>query len=324
MSLSKLEDRYEIRGVCDAMELRRKEAEQAVGCSSYESFEEMLKHCDADWVVIATPQTFHREQCLAALQAGKHVVCEKPMAMSYCDAQEMAAAARTAQRHLTVFHNLHYASDFQKVREVLQSGKLGRILLIKIYRNGFGRRWDWQTLKKFGGGNLANTGPHVLDHALCLMGAEEPNVIARLETAITLGDADDHTKLLLHLPGYPLVDLELSSADAIGGERWKICGTAGGLTGGDAQLRWRYFDPASLPERTVVETPSPERAYDKETIDWREESWMATPDEQNRSLPVAYYTDLHGALSRGEAPPITATHALSVMRVIEMAHANSV
>lgn len=324
MNLRELPGQFRIAGVCDAMASRRAEAEEAFGCASYPSLEELLEKSDTEWVVIATPQTLHRDQAVAALRAGKHVICEKPMALTLAEAEAMAAVARENNRHLSVFHSLRYAPDFEHVRRVVESGKLGRILMIKIYRNGFGRRWDWQTLKKFGGGNLSNLGPHVLDHALCLMGDSNPGVIARAEAAVTLGDADDHVKILLHGPGAPLMDIELSSADAAGADRWKIYGTTGGLMGDGTHFRCKYFDPAQLPKREVVETPPIDRTYDKETIPWVEESFSVSEEEAARQLPVVYYARLHEALSAGNPPPITCEHSVAVMRVMQKVHENAI
>jgi predicted dehydrogenase len=316
-NLAKLPDLYEICGVCDAMDSRRKEAESTFGCASYANIESMLREDGIDWVVVATPQILHHEQTIAALRAGKNVVCEKPMAVNSAQAEEMAAAASETGRHLTVFHNLRYAPDFALVRKVISTGKLGRILMVKIHRNDFSRRWDWQTLKKFGGGNLANQGPHVLDHALCLMNTTEPGIVARAEAAVTLGDADDHVKILLHAKSSPLVDIEISSADATGADRWKVYGTSGGLVGDGVQFRYKYFDPDELPERTVQETPPLDRTYNSETIPWREESLSLTEAEVARPLPLDYYSDLHRAICSGNPPPISTAHALAIMRLMD-------
>jgi len=324
MNLQTLPDQFRIAAVCDSMASRRKEAETTFQCASYETLEDLLENADTEWVVIATPQMLHRTQVSAALRAGKHVICEKPMALTLADAEAMAKVARETGRFLSVFHSLRYAPDFELVKTIVDSGKLGRLLMIKIYRNGFGRRWDWQTLKKFGGGNLSNLGPHVLDHALCLMGSDHPGVVARAEAAVTLGDADDHVKILLHAPDAPLMDIELSSADAMGADRWKIYGTTGGLSGDGTTFRSRFFDPALLPVREVVETPPADRSYDKETLPWVEENFTISSEAANRQLPVAYYSELHAALQAGNPPPISTEHSLAVMRVMQKVQENAI
>jgi predicted dehydrogenase len=69
-------------------------------------------------------------------------------------------------RVLAPFQNRRYEPHFNKVKEIVASGKLGQIVQIRMAWHSFGRRWDWQTLREFGGGQLANNGPHLLDQAL--------------------------------------------------------------------------------------------------------------------------------------------------------------
>jgi scyllo-inositol 2-dehydrogenase (NADP+) len=102
-----------------------------------------------DVIVVATPSHVHATQVLEALRQGKHVVCEKPLALSVADADRMIDAAREAGRVLTVFHNMRYWPDVAKVRQVVESGKLGRIVQIRLTMQRFARRWDWQTLREY-------------------------------------------------------------------------------------------------------------------------------------------------------------------------------
>ena len=179
--LNKIQDKYEILAVCDHDETRRKEAENRFGCKSYPDIDSLLTEKEIELAIIATPSHLHAKNTIQALKAGKNVVCEKPMATNLSDADLMIETAEQENKILSVFQNKRYAPDFLKVKEIIDSGKLGRIVLIKIAYHGFGRRWDWQTLKKFGGGTLNNTGPHAIDHALQLFGEdEEPEIPYRL------------------------------------------------------------------------------------------------------------------------------------------------
>src|SRR5690606_32126756 len=111
-------------------------------------------------VVVALPSFLHMPASVDALGAGKHVVCEKPMATTLEEADRMIAAAHDTGRVLTIFQQRRYNPDFVKLRELIDSGLLGRIVQIRLTESRFSRRWDWQTLQKFGGGTLNNTGPH--------------------------------------------------------------------------------------------------------------------------------------------------------------------
>ncbi len=97
-------------------------------------------------LIVALSSHLRCASTIEALEAGKDLVCEKPMAANLAEADKMIEAAKKSGRILTVFQNRCYSPDFLKVREVIESGKLGRIVMIKMAFHGFSRRWDWQTL----------------------------------------------------------------------------------------------------------------------------------------------------------------------------------
>ena len=201
------------------------------------------------------------------------------------------------------------------MKEVIQSGKLGRIVLVKIYAHSFGRSRDWQTLKKFGGGELRNNAPHIIDQALQLLGDKKPEVFCDLRRTLTLGDAEDHVKITLRAPDSPLIDIEVTRACAYPQNAWLVMGTQGGLTGSRSSLRWKYFNPEDLPPREVDAKPTPNRGYNVEKIPWKEESWNS--DESSRSGQMVFYEELYKSLRCGFPPPVTPETVRRVMWVIE-------
>jgi len=316
-TLAKLPNLYEIVAVVDALEERRREAVSKLGCRAYSNFEQLIEDDEVELVVVATPSYLHAPQTIEALKAGKNVVCEKPMATSLAEADAMIEAAEKSGRILTIFQNMRYAPDFLKVREVVKSGVLGRIVLIKIFWHSFGRRWDWQTLKKFGGGELNNNASHVIDQALQLVGDGEPEVLfCDLQRTLTLGDAEDHVKIILGISKSPtIVDIEVTRACAYPQNTWLIMGTQGGLTGTSASLKWKYFNPADLPPRKVETEPTPDRSYNWEEIPWKEETWNLSKD--HKSGEILFYEDLYKTLREGAPLSITPQSVRRVMWVIE-------
>lgn len=320
LRLHTLPDKFTVAAVSDPDESRRQQAVGQFSCRHYATFEELIGDPELDVVVVATPNQLHCAQTVAALEAGKDVVCEKPMATSLADADRMIATAGKTGRLLTVFHNNHFAHDFAKVSEVIASGKLGRIVQIKMRWNGFGRRWDWQTLKKFGGGSLNNTGPHPLEQALSLFGPGEPEIFCHMENVLSLGDAEDHVKVILKGEGAPLIDLEISSLASYATPKWTVWGDCGGLSGSATELHWKYFDPADLPERTVSEIPTPDRSYNREDVPWKpEESWKL-PEQEPTPPQVAFYEALYATLRGGSDLAITPGHARRVMATMQKCH----
>ncbi|HDN02152.1 MAG TPA: Gfo/Idh/MocA family oxidoreductase [Candidatus Bathyarchaeota archaeon] len=306
---------YKIVAVTDPIEERRLEAVERFGCKAYPDYDSLLKDENVELVVVATPSHLHASQTIKALESGKDVVCEKPMATSLKEADAMIDAAKRTGRLLTVFQNRRYAPDFMKVKEIIESGVLGRIVLIKMSWHFFGRRWDWQTLKKYGGGELNNTGPHAIDQALQLFGDKEPEVFCDLQRTLTLGDAEDHVKIILTAPGAPMVDIEITRACAYPQDWWLVMGTRGGLAGSTTSLRWKYFDPKDLPPRKVEEKPTPDRSYNVEEIPWKEGSWHL--ERNYKRGAILFYEDLYRTIREGAPLVITPQSVRRVMWVIE-------
>jgi predicted dehydrogenase len=264
------------------------------------------------------------------LQAGKAVVCEKPMAANLGDADAMLAAARRTGSLLTMFQNRRGEASYLKVRDVIASGVLGRVFQIKMTVHSFGRRWDWQTLRGFAGGQLRNNGVHYLDQALQLMdlasGSEtpvEPEVFYRATNALAVGDAEDSFKIILTAPGAPLVDFELVGACAYAQEPWLVMGNQGTLAGGYDNLRWKYFVPAEASPRSLSTEPTPDRSYNRDDLQLIEETWQAPPPDADtppgfHGMTVTYYRHLYRTLREGAALRVTPESVRRVMRVVEL------
>ena len=316
--LEPLSDLYQIVAVVDADANRRQDAGDRFACHLYGSYDELVHDDNVELVIVALPSHVHTEATLAALSAGKHVVCEKPMAVSLADADRMLAAAKRADRILTIFQQRRYNPDFVKVKEMMNSGLLGRIVQIRISESKFTRRWDWQTLQKYGGGTLNNTGPHFLDMALQCFGSSQPEVFCSLDRTLTLGDADDHVKIVLKGEGAPNIDIELSSCCAFPGDTWNIMGTLGGLSGSTRQLRWQWFDPKENPARELDLAPTPDRSYNRDALLWHEDSWQF--DGSTNTAYEAFYRDLHDTLRKGSPLVITPESVRRVIWLQERCH----
>jgi predicted dehydrogenase len=329
LGLKHLPEQYRIVAVADLIAERRVEAQQTFGCRAYAGYGELLADREVELVIVAPPSYLHAVYTIAALQAGKAVVCEKPMAENLADADSMLAAAQRTGSLLTMFQNRRYEASYLKVREVIASGVLGRIFQIKLTVHSFGRRWDWQTLRAFAGGQLRNNGVHFIDQSLQLMdlGANaapiEPDVFYRETNALALGDAEDSFKLLLTAPGAPLVDLELVSACAYAQEPWLVMGALGTLAGSFDALRWKYVRPEELSPHQLDTQSTPDRSYNRDDLRFHEESWSAPkPDDETSasfiSMTLAYYRDLYRTLREGAPLAVPPEGVRRVMRVVEL------
>lgn len=313
-----MQDMYQVVAVCDINNTRLEEAQTVLGCKTYSNCEEFLNDPDIELVVVATPTYLHATHSVLALRARKNVVCEKPMATNTKDVDEMIRASKESGALLTVFQNKRYYKDYLKVREVIASGKLGRIVQIRMTLNSFGRRWDWQTLREFGGGSLNNNGIHLLDQALQLMSEKEPEIFCYLDRALTLGDADDHVKLILKAPGEPIIDIEHTSTCAYPTESWLVMGTCGTLVGNPKELKWRYIKPEELPPRSVDREPTPDRSYNREDLHWYEETWRL--EDEPVTPEMAFYNDLYNTIRKGTPLAVKPEEVRKRIAILEKCH----
>jgi len=318
-AFGKLPDHYKVVAVTDPDQARMQEANAKFGCAMHSSFDALINDPNVELVVVATPSKFHASNTISALKAGKAVVCEKPFATSANEADQVLKVADETGKLVAPFQNRRFAPDFRKVQEILASGKLGRITQIRCCVHSFGRRWDWQTLREFGGGELNNTGPHFLDQLLELLGEGEPEIFCHLDRALTSGDADDCAKVILRIPGRPLVELEISKANAYPQKNWTIMGTSGSLTGSITELSWKYVDFSKMPERPVDRTPqSADRQYNRETLEFTEETWKASPEESD--LADNYYRSIYGTIREGKPLVVTPQSVRRQIHILQRCH----
>lgn len=311
-TLKDMTDRYHIVAVADVDASRREEARSVHDCRAYDDIAGLTNDAQVELVVVATPNRFHAGQAIQALEAGKHVVCEKPFGFTVGDVDAMIAASRATGTVLQPFQQRRYEPDFRKVKEICDSGLLGRITFIRIAWHGFKRRWDWQTSRAFGGGELYNNGPHLIDHAMELFGPSEPQVWCDLRHSLNSGDVEDDVRVVLSAEDAPTVQIELTATTAFAQERWHVCGMSGGLRGGGDKLVWRWVDWSAMPERPQDLRPTPDRSYNSEKLEWREASWAPSgqADSGAGAAPaqqpvVELYSDLWRAVREGAPQVIT-------------------
>jgi scyllo-inositol 2-dehydrogenase (NADP+) len=303
-ALDGLREQFTIVAVCDPIAARQEEARERFGCRTYAAYADLLADDEVELAVVATLSYLHADHTIAALRAGKHVLVEKPMGLSLAEVDAMIAAAEASGQILTVHQNYRYAADFLKIKEVIASGVLGRVIQISMTVHQFSRRWDWQTLKEYGGGILNNHGTHVIDWALLLIDDPEPEVFCRMEaTPLYAGDADSHVKLTLRPESGPVVDIELTHACAFPQARWLVMGTQGSLVSDRSTVRWKYFDPAEVPPLVLDTRPTPDRSYNWEELPWHEESCELAHDFGGNTRQL--YGDLYAAVREGA--PLTIT-----------------
>ncbi len=180
-----------IVGVFDGMAARTAEVAKKYNAKAYASAEEAFRDPEVDAVSVCSPNRFHAEHSVAALKAGKHVLCEKPMALSPEECDRMVEAARTSGKKLMIAQNQRFAEAHLKARQLILDGAIGKIL---SFRTSFGSSgpefWTidpgknvWFFRKDLAGlGVLGDLGIHKTDLIFYLTGESVVSVSARLAT----------------------------------------------------------------------------------------------------------------------------------------------
>lgn len=311
-----------IAAVLDPVEARRDQAAREFGCKTYTSFSKLLKQDDIEVVIIASPSNRHGPDSKAAFKAGKHVVVEKPMATSLRQADSMIQASEDAGRKLFIHQNYRVFKEFLLMKEVIASGKLGRIFHIRNYISDFARRNDWQTLSKNGGGVLNNTCVHFLDQILQLLPGTVTKVMSDMKQIVSAGDVEDHVKAFIKTDAGATADMEISTAENIAMRlpKWTICGTTGTFTADGKNYTLRWFDPAQAPPLQVHDGAALDRKYgNDDKLPWQQQTGSV---EDAQSIG-SFYDNVFAVIRRGEAIIITPQSVRETMRVIEMIRKNA-
>ena len=182
------------------------------GLKRYDSDEALLADPEVQVVLIAANNNQHKKLVIQAAEAGKDVICEKPVAMSLSDLDEMEQACKEHGVRFTVHHQRRFDPDFRTAKNVLDSGTLGDVYTIKSSLYGFnGNMHDWHVIPSEGGGMLYDWGVHLLDQILWMMpGVKLKSVFADIRNVIN-AEVDDYFKILMKFENGIMAEVELGT-----------------------------------------------------------------------------------------------------------------
>ena len=183
-------DVVELAGIYDIAEKRMNAARDA-GIRTYSSLEEILADKSVDIVLCATPNDVHKDIVVTSLLAGKNVICEKPVALSTEDFDDMVAAAERSGKLLSVHQNRRWDVDYLAMKKIVESGEIGEVINIESRIHGSrGIPSDWRCHKPYGGGMVLDWGVHLIDQIMKLIPEKIVKIYCEL-TNITTDEVDD-------------------------------------------------------------------------------------------------------------------------------------
>lgn len=287
------------------------------------SFEELIKDPAIELIVVNTPDSTHYEYARLALEAGKHVIVEKPFTSTTEEGEELIALAAEKGLMLSVYQNRRWDADFRTVQEIISKGLLGRLVEYEStfarYRN-FIKPNTWKETGESGGGLTYNLGSHLIDQAIRLFGMPEA-VFADIATMRTHGKVDDYFMIRFLRPSLaPDVKVTLKASYLMreAEPRFVLHGTLGSFVkhGVDKQ------------EAALLRGEMPDQPHWGEET---EEEWGLIHTEIDgeeicRKYPGisgnygGFYQNIFEHLRLGEALQTGARDILNVIRVIEAAY----
>jgi len=224
----------------DAARARQYAQENAIS-KSYSSLDALLADPDVGAVYISTTNELHKAQALAAADAGKHVLCEKPLALNVADAREMVAACAKAGVVMGTNHHLRNAGTHRKIRELIHSGAIGKPLFARVFHAVYlpPHLQGWRLNRpEAGGGVILDITVHDADTLRFLLGAEPVEAVALAQqTDLAAGDLEDGSMAVLRFSNDVLALLHDAFTVKHAGTGIEIHGTEGSIVGRDVMTQ---------------------------------------------------------------------------------------
>lgn len=258
--------------------------------------EHLVAHDAVDAVVVCTPTGFHPDQVVAAAEAGKHVLCEKPMAMTVAEAERMAKACEDNGVLLQLAFVRHFCNEWLTLREVIQSGAIGRPVVWRSVSGGSGAPTPWFFDSKLGGGPFIDGAVHNYDFARFTFG-EASRVTANLRHMKDIGDSWD--------TGTAVVDFE-------SGDQLIMC-WSWGLPGHGRDVRAEGAHDVLGPKGAIVFTG--ENALAVRTKG--EETLVEYEEDEGQDWFRRQMGHFIECIQKGEQPSVGAREGIEATRIAE-------
>ena len=318
--LEKKNVRVRLKGIFDIDESRRAAAIEQ-GYVAYESIDALLADEELDIVLVATPNDSHKALALRVLDAGKHLLCEKPVTMTSAELIEIMEKAKEKGLIFTIDQNRRVNRDFITMCRAIEDGLVGKPYLIESRVEGSrGMPEGWRTSKAQGGGMLFDWGVHLIDQIMYFCKEKVTEIYCKM-FSVNYPEVDDNFRLTMTFAGGLVAHIEVSTNNFIKHPRFLVYGTEGTMMVNEWDGTGKVVRPLSKDNTWSVEIaqnkvgPSKTMApRDPSTI---EEIALFEPEGIEDNLDPTY-RQLVDAIE-GAPLKILPEQALRVVRVMEAA-----
>lgn len=281
--------------------------EQYTYIKTEREYEAMLQNDEVELVVITTPNALHAGQIRQALEAGKHVVVEKPFVVDYREGSELVALAKEKGCVLTIFQNRRWDGDFLTISKMINDGAFGRVYEIE---SRFDRFRDylkgWKEQEGDGAGITYDLGAHLLDQAFHLLGDEGKLLFADLRQQRKVSEVTDYMEVQLDFAATKFI--AKASMTSCHSPRWVIRGEKGTLV-----------KEGMDPQEMVLKAKGAE--WQKEDVP-QEYASFYSPDGKKTEIPLlkgaysVFYDQIYKAIREGESVPVDPQQVLRMIKLI--------
>ena len=290
------EPRSELHAVMDISEKRANEFVARYPARIHTDFKEAVSDPSIDAVYIATPVFLHKEQSIKALAAGKHVLCEKPLALNTKEGNEIVEAAENADGKFCVSYFRRFYPRFGMAKEMLENGEFGQVVLVRMtYFSWFNPSKDdpkyWRVIpEKSGGGPISDMGTHMIDVLVGLFDLPR-TIYASVGTLTHNYKVEDSSSIIMKLRNGAHVVATFNWNSKTWSHEFEIIGT-------EAKVKWHPYDGPRI-TKTVG----------------REISEIDIPNHENVHYPLI--ADFVSSIFEDRDPAVTPREALKTNVVID-------
>jgi len=296
--------------------------EKYPGVKTYRTLEAMLADNLLELVIVNTPNYTHYEYVKKALEAGKHVVVEKPFTVHFEEAQELIEIAKRENKILSVYQNRRYDSDFKTIKKILSENLLGELVEVEMHFDRFRQELSAKKHKETpgpGAGVLYDLGAHLIDQALQLFGSPQ-KTFADIRIVRPTSQVDDYFELLLY---YPKLRVRLKASylvrEALPG--YILHGLKGSFIKHKTDVQEKMLQEGIIPSGKDWGTePETEKGLLHTEADGKIIREYITSKQGNYN---DYYNALYESIRFHKPLPVTPEEGAKVVKIIETAFESS-
>lgn len=279
---------------------------------SIESYDEILADSSIDLIVVNTPDTLHYPMAKKALEAGKHVIVEKPFVLNTTHGVELMQLAEKQKKMLSVYQNRRWDGDFLTVKKIIEENQIGKIVefesCISRFRNTL-RNNSWK--EECNTGTIYNLSTHIIDQVITLFGI--PDRISAHLRKLRKNSKIDDWNFIQFFYQERIVTLRASYLHFAPMPRFVLHGMQGSYI-------QQNTDPQEEQLQNNVKPNSPNYGTNKENTGKIFTENKILEKETLKGNYLGYYNDIYETITTGKPPSVTAQQALKVIEIIELCY----